>query len=345
MNENGAVGVFILLMMMMMMIPQRVLLMFPTTAASSDKPPYNDKTASKSTGRRRLSMVPLYRVERAKTDRSRCKMGGKNLGKCTKQASHIRLGELRVGSRTSDGQYAHWSHLRCWRVPCRIWNRLPTAAGTIGCAAAAAGDGGGADAVQYEMALMQMNDEAREEGPHDDGAYKLFWGMDDLTVEERSRVVSHVMDQNNWARNGTTAAAAAAKDDAAAVAAVVAEEMTEAVVTPHESTQTTPVPWQRCHEGGGALDSLLPIPGLDGAQPNIMSDMTIVLSGTFPEAAPAGARSEISGPGLDLGKGQVRRKTSSRTHTILVNPRTFISIQRSNPRVAAYNYVAYIVAR
>lgn len=88
--------------------------------------------------------IPLYRVERAKSGRSRCKKFGTKLAKCNvgfeeacdgggsgaiiKEGDYafIGKGDLRIGSFDEmSGSYGRWNHLRCWRVPNRIWKGVP----------------------------------------------------------------------------------------------------------------------------------------------------------------------------------------------------------------------------
>lgn len=90
--------------------------------------------------------VPTYRVELAKSNRSKCKASGK-AKKCreglsvvttvssddcaantatdlidpTKPPELIEKNELRVGSiNEQSGTYSRWVHLRCWRVPYKV---------------------------------------------------------------------------------------------------------------------------------------------------------------------------------------------------------------------------------
>jgi hypothetical protein len=68
-------------------------------------------------------VVPLYCVERARSGRSNCQAKG-SAKNCRDEC--IPLGELRVGWMNSEtGQYGGWVHLKCWRVPNRVWLGLP----------------------------------------------------------------------------------------------------------------------------------------------------------------------------------------------------------------------------
>lgn len=71
--------------------------------------------------------MPLYRVELAKSGRSKCRASGKYQA-CGRSDSLIREGEVRVGQvdglgsaiEGQAGTYTRWKHLRCWRVPNKV---------------------------------------------------------------------------------------------------------------------------------------------------------------------------------------------------------------------------------
>ncbi len=71
--------------------------------------------------------IPTYRVEKAKSNRSKCGQKGKACHHGPKpDDAYIKQDELRCGSFDSDaGTYARWNHLTCWRVPTKIWKGLP----------------------------------------------------------------------------------------------------------------------------------------------------------------------------------------------------------------------------
>lgn len=69
--------------------------------------------------------MPAYRVELAKSNRSKCTQKTKAARKCPAE-SKIDKGEVRVGWLNQEsGTYGRWCHLMCWRVPSRIWMGLP----------------------------------------------------------------------------------------------------------------------------------------------------------------------------------------------------------------------------
>ncbi|KAJ1459581.1 hypothetical protein M885DRAFT_510713 [Pelagophyceae sp. CCMP2097] len=163
--------------------------------------------------------VPLYRVELAKSARSKCVQKGA-AKKCGEAV--IDKGEIRVGSMDDEyGGYGRWNHLACWRVPSKVWLGLPA----------------GAEEAQVEAALLRMNS-------------VLFCGLLELSPAERRLVVLHVMDTKNHANYHKPKAqkpaavaddaaparvAAGASGDSAAVSAIVP-------VSHHREAFIIPVP-------------------------------------------------------------------------------------------------------
>lgn len=107
-------------------------------------------------------VMPTYRVELAKSGRSRC----------VKSDTLIEKGEVRIGSIIPDvGSYGRWNSLDHWRVPSRIWLGLSTPD----------------DHDSVAKALSSMNE-------------VLFCGFNELPQEAKDRVVSRVMNKEHWAR-------------------------------------------------------------------------------------------------------------------------------------------------
>ena len=70
---------------------------------------------------------PEYRVELARSNRSRCVATAGGLA-CEHADAKIEKDEIRCGHRNpTSGSFGNWSHLRCWRVPKRVWLGLPDA--------------------------------------------------------------------------------------------------------------------------------------------------------------------------------------------------------------------------
>lgn len=106
--------------------------------------------------------VPTYRVEPARSDRS----------KCVKTHEPIPKGAVRVGSMNEEsGSYGRWNILAAWRVPSRVWEGLPA-------------DG---DAAAFEAALARMNE-------------VTICGVSELNDADRAAFVAHCMDKSTWAK-------------------------------------------------------------------------------------------------------------------------------------------------
>ena len=70
---------------------------------------------------------PEYRVELARSNRSSCVATAGGLA-CEHVDVKIEKDEIRCGHRNpTSGSFGNWSHLRCWRVPKRVWLGLPDA--------------------------------------------------------------------------------------------------------------------------------------------------------------------------------------------------------------------------
>lgn len=128
--------------------------------------------------------VPTYRMELAKSGRSACKQRGaakKCSGGGTENPSYIAKGEIRIGSMEYEsGSYSRWVHLRCWRVPSKVWLGMPDCNPDPSVCTCS-------DRARFEAALLSMNE-------------VLLCGFSELSKSDRSVVVSYVMDKRNWAR-------------------------------------------------------------------------------------------------------------------------------------------------
>ncbi|KAI9011624.1 hypothetical protein DFJ74DRAFT_645598 [Hyaloraphidium curvatum] len=119
--------------------------------------------------------MPGYKVEPAKSGRSRCQAGK---GAVRHDDPGIGKGEVRCGwlDKVSGG-YGRWTHLGCWRVPATVWLGLPKP-GTPG-----------ATPQAFEQALLSM------------GSVTLT-GFAQLDAEQRAEVVAHCSNPDNWAQRG-----------------------------------------------------------------------------------------------------------------------------------------------
>lgn len=118
--------------------------------------------------------MPSYRVELAKSGRSKCKQTSKIGKKCGADTS-IGQGEIRCGSLDDEsGGYGRWHHLKCWRVPAKVWLGIP--------------DPDECDDTElFAKALLGMNE-------------VLLSGFSELPDDDKEAFVEHVMDKDNWAR-------------------------------------------------------------------------------------------------------------------------------------------------
>lgn len=189
--------------------------------------------------------VPLYRVEPAKSGRSRCaKCKATQKTKKYKENPFpideaIQKGDVRVGSLDGEyGGYARWNHLDCWRVPTRVWMGLPNPAECQ-------------DPKSFEQALLAMNE-------------MLFCGLDELDEISTAKVVAHVMDQSHWARKTKPRKPQLPSPDA-----VVAEEQKRSIVTTdyHPKREVF----------------VAPEPGQNGVAADALAGKRVVLTGIFPE--------------------------------------------------------------
>lgn len=236
------------------------------------------------------STVPSYRVEPAKSGRSKCSQKTQSRKRCAPGEELIGKGEIRVGSMDDNaGTYGRWCHLSCWRVPSRIWLGFPEKI----------------TAATVNAALLSMNE-------------VQFCGFDALTPKDREAFVAHVMDKTTWARltkrkalGATNPAAQALTNGGAAggnskdALAIKAEAGTaslssSAMVAVSDSSALAAT-------GGSASNGRerfqVPSPGRDGAIASCLGGKTFVLTGVFPEIG--------GGTGLNLGKDKMKALISS----------------------------------
>jgi len=118
-------------------------------------------------------VIPTYRIEQARSDRSRCQARG-SAKKCT--APFIEKGTLRIGFMMEGGSYGLWVRMSCWRVPSKVWLGLPDPAKTR-------------DAKKFEAALTRMNQ-------------VTLCGVKELSAAERKKVARYVMEKVHWTFGG-----------------------------------------------------------------------------------------------------------------------------------------------
>ena len=193
--------------------------------------------------------VPLYRVEPARSDRSRCVKCRSTQNTKKYKADPYPIDEviakdsIRIGSLDSDtGSYGRWNHLACWRVPSRVWLGLPNFETC-------------SDPLKFEHSLLGMNE-------------MLFCGLNELSDEDKAEVIAHVMNKDNWAR--LVKRRAPAKEDT-----------NTAIMEQKEKAKAKAVVPTGYHAPREVF--VAPAPGRNGVQANALAGKRVVLTGTFPE--------------------------------------------------------------
>lgn len=139
------------------------------------------------------SGLPMFKVERAATGRSKCEMRNKEATetkKAVKRRAHtvcraqaadpksacfISKNAVRVGTMdVVSGAYGRFVHLECWRVPASVYKGLPSPTAET-------------NADAFKAALAAMEDVA-------------LAGARDLDDEGMTALARHVMDPEHWAR-------------------------------------------------------------------------------------------------------------------------------------------------
>lgn len=271
--------------------------------------------------------VPPYKVELARSGRSKCTQRTQSARRCADEGPLIGKGEIRIGSLDSQsGSYGRWVHLKCWRVPSRIWMGL----------AQADGDGGVGTLEMCVAALSGMNE-------------VQFTGFNDLSPHDQRQVAAHAADKSNWASlqgrkrvraadlgtasssggGGGGASSGSARSHAAGASYAAGSSsssssshyaaggsgyLTYGSATPAGAAASPP-------PSGSALSVfepqesmvapsaarrgfyVVPRPGVNGARSDFLKGKTIVMTGVFPEIG--------GGAGLNQGKDRLRSMCES----------------------------------
>ena len=86
----------------------------------------------------------------------------------------IEKGTVRVGSLDDmSGSYGRFVHVTCWRVPQKVWEKLPDPP---------------ADVAIFLKAMLEMD-------------AVIFKGFGDLEIDDQRAIVEHMMDKANWTRH------------------------------------------------------------------------------------------------------------------------------------------------
>ena len=241
--------------------------------------------------------VPPYKVEAARSDRSKCITKATSIGCRHGQDPMISKGEVRFASLDLEsGSYGRWHHLTCWRVPASIWLGLPD---PDVCQ----------DSSKFLAAIIAMQ-------------HLAFIGFAELTKGDQDKVVEYFMSKENYAlltknskayteksnvggkSSSSSAAAAGAgggggKSSAAAGQDLNNDDVEEIVMSSsHLSSSNAAKSTALVSSSSSAPRFVMPRPGLNGAEAGALSGKKFVLTGVFPEVG--------GGAGLNLGKDRVR---------------------------------------
>ena len=260
--------------------------------------------------------MPAYRVELAKSGRSKCKM--EKSGRCALGTPFvIPKGSVRIGSiDQQSGAYARWVHLECWRVPAKVHQGLPHPSQEPNIKA-------------FIDALLSMDE-------------VLLTGMSELSEEHQVEVAIHCMNTAHWARisakrvgteapagragkkrkteteeaGATTTApkpkpakpapkpvAVASKSAAAAAKRKPKNQRATISRAPQPPTAEAGASTAIVPVGGKGSVFVPPRPGVGLAVAGCLSGKTVVFTGLFPELG--------GGAGLDLGKAKARALVES----------------------------------
>lgn len=192
-------------------------------------------------------VTATYRVELARSNRSRCQKSG----------DFIEKGELRIGFILESGSYGLWVHIDSWRVPSKIWKGLPDPAKSR-------------NSRKFEKALLRMNEVS-------------LCGMRELAAAARKKVVRYVMDKSHWTyggnaekirKRGTRSSAAEANEGSAASGGSASQNPD---ATQNAETGLSLVVAKKAKER-----FVIPVPG-SGAPKAALKGQTFVVTGVFPE--------------------------------------------------------------
>ena len=237
--------------------------------------------------------VPTYKIELAKSGRSRCVAKGKakKCQPCRETGkSLIEKGEVRIGYfEKQSGQYIRWVHLCCWRVPSRIWLGLP--------------DPEKCDNKEFfEQALIGMNE-------------LLLTGFSQISDEKKSEIIDHVMNKENYARltkrkvvkkaesnnnnNNNNNSGSSSSSSSSSMMMMMTGSSSSSSNTNTTTTTTTTVQGSTAIVSSKKKRYIIPKPGKNGAlTAKSQNGTTFVMTGIFPELG--------GGGGLNLGKGKLK---------------------------------------
>ena len=258
------------------------------TKATSDEPaamPFdNDVPSWEFYAEAAHEETPMYRIEPAKSGRSRCCAKGaarRCLSGGVAEDEFIAKDDLRVGWFNKEtGTYCNWVHLKCWRVPNRVWLGLPDPSRK------------GDQPQLFMAALRSMNG-------------VLLSGVSELDKSDMKTLTKYCMTKQNWA------APRELKDRPVVNVPTGGGGGGCPPCGPPSSSSKAVVPSAAGagdnNSGGTQLAKAkqqfqIPKPGRDGKL-NCLAGKTIVMTGIFPEVG--------GGAGLSLGKDRVKAMVES----------------------------------
>jgi hypothetical protein len=235
--------------------------------------------------------VPPYKVEAAKSDRSKCVTKSESIGCRHGQDPLIAKGDVRFGSLDLEsGGYGRWHHLTCWRIPASIWLGLPDPDVCL-------------DSSKFLAAIVAMQ-------------HIAFIGFAELSSEDQDKVVEYFMAKENYARltknsksytekkkNASSSGAGGGGGGGGASrtgftsGGVGDDDEVQEVIASGISSYKAPSS-ALVSSSSAAPKFVMPRPGFNGAQAGAFVNQTFVLTGVFPEVG--------GGAGLNLGKDRVR---------------------------------------
>ena len=205
------------------------------------------------------------------------------------------------------GAYGGWKHLRCWRVPSKVWKGLPEPT-----------DDAKHDFEAFSVALTRMED-------------TVLCGFTELQMSDQRLFVEHLRDKDeNWAREVNRKAPVPMLPAPPVPQALqgMKQGRDSSQKSSTEATSVDPVASSDAlvKQSTAVVESkrvfVIPKPGENGASSETaLQGTTFVLTGTFPEIG--------GGGGLDLGKakaramieafgGRVTGSVSGKTNVLLV---------------------------
>ena len=213
----------------------------------------------------------------------------------------IEKGTVRVGSLDDmSGSYGRFVHMTCWRVPQRVWEKLPDPP---------------ADEAIFLKAMLEMD-------------AVIFKGFGDLEIDDQRAIVEHMMDKANWTRHDADGkcnlkrkpedAEAPALEGPAKKAKVKSETKKEPAKK--KKKKAAPKQGKAIAVVSAAADSaaieiaspkkerfVIPRPGVGNAVADALvldgKPLTVVMTGLFPEIG--------GGAGLSLGKDKTKAMLTS----------------------------------